>query len=451
MDLEIATSSFSTEPFASMPPQEDGSDVSRYSLLPLNAPSKITVFHDWKKVFPVQFSAGVGVTLQEPTFEITSDDECRIYTCSQLHDTRSHRNFTHLNSVDHFSPFLWMVQQKSGDETKQIFFSMMCNCVFCNRKVDIFRLKPISRSVTFDLLNEEKQKSIELTFYPGVTDLFNLTTEANLGQVEHVIYFSNFFKLSTQELMPFQQFTSALSTMEYYPPEQLEVWTAPKVVTTQIVPMAGFPSRYVRQEQEMETNMMFGSSDDKYISCHQCILSCHSKTVWEELAKKDRNKEEQCVVFNVSVPAVAVEAFLDFIYYTNTTLLESSTLEICYGVLRLASDFQIMALIGYISKILMGKLDNVGWTEVVLVQKLRNFLRAAAGKIQILVWLKQRVCFTLVRLLRKQEASRIEWGGVDSTDILHPLLDMLGRQTEKDGKADSIIQELIRVIKHNEM
>lgn len=93
--------------------------------------------------------------------------------------------------------------------------------------------------------------------------------------------------------------------------------------------------------------------------------------------------------------ASATEALLRYIYFQETNV-ESLDFNSCIGTLKLAHMYQLMELVGSLSKILLSKLKSSGCEDVEDIIDLYEWVRHV-NTLQIVVRLKMTVIMTLRR------------------------------------------------------
>jgi len=115
-----------------------------------------------------------------------------------------------------------------------------------------------------------------LSVYPGVNSYFDMRKDSNLCSRKFIVYFTNFFKLSTWDVIPFRKYADFQCLLDYPQDETLVVgeWVAPRIEFTSLLLTSndGESPRFERAKRDLNPDMEVVSFDGKIFPCHKCLL-----------------------------------------------------------------------------------------------------------------------------------------------------------------------------------
>ncbi|CAL8071146.1 unnamed protein product [Orchesella dallaii] len=151
-------------------------------------------------------------------------------------------------------------------------------------------------------------------------------------------------------------------------------------------------------------DLVLETSDKKSISCHSPVLFAQGYTpkVMAGADNQEVDKKERQVV-EVPEDSIITDLFLQWIYRHDDELLKSQNCAVLIRILNLACQFQILKLMGTITKLLIEKMDRDGflWKDEDMWRL--YCVISTVNEVQIVVRLKDKVRGEVQRLNQQRK------------------------------------------------
>ncbi|CAL8119587.1 unnamed protein product [Orchesella dallaii] len=372
----------------------------------------------WKKIFPI--GKNCGVNLQTPVFEFKEDDSSRQYQLAwavQVDRETSHSQKSRRrdlgkgqSTVGYFSLSLTVIVTKNiegvkcGDEEEYAMFVIgLCNCETCSKKmVNTLEVEPMEVTMKLGYF-KDLARNVLLSFFPGVTGDFDMKEEASRCRRPHLVYYSSFLPLSKLNIYPFkgETFTTYVfrERREGEASRFMSKWT-PSVV--EIIKICGMkPLIYEEEMKRGQPDMELVSSEGKHFPCHQRVLSVQSPVFEDKLFRmpmdrtarvqtRSKRKLIELPKFELTENSLVTEVFIKCLYNPDILqFLRPLELEAIVGVLQLASQYQLMNLLGIVSTLVVEKLKSGDMIEDVVLQRKIYEIVEANSTIQTVFQLRE--------------------------------------------------------------
>ncbi|CAL8135084.1 unnamed protein product [Orchesella dallaii] len=379
----------------------------------------------WTKLFPI--GKACGVNLQTPVFEFKEEDSRREYQVrlevlveretSHSQKSRSCDLKKEWSTVGYLSSSLTAIVTKSighnaggecGDEEEYAMFVIgLCACETCSKKkVNTLEVEPMEVTMKLRYF-KDLARNVLLSFFPGVTSAFKMKEEASRCRRRHFVYYSSFLPLSALNIYPFVGETGTSyvfqDRIEGEASRFMTKWTPSVVEITKIGGMK--PLRYDKGMKMAKPDMVLVSSEvQSPVFEDKLILMQNAKGQ----SRVMRNLKER-VKFELTENSLVTEVFIKCLYNGDVLqLLRSLDFEAIVGVLQLASQYQLMNMLGTVSTLLIQKLQSADVIQLSLLWRLYEVLDANST-IQVVVQLKEKFLRSnaVERLLQQIEGTKL--------------------------------------------